>query len=796
MGRPRNASHFKSQAKTADIRRAVPGALAHNQAHTQKPNIWDVTLPAPKVYCGNSFPTRNLPPPSESLMDSATTFLKSVLSDVRATETPMRPLAISTDIMDCDLTPSELMDVDEVNLDDMNVDVVGPHALSLDAIPMDVAEDPWSMAIFAVRPSISAPPSFPAFTDHPMTPLQVCPATPLWKEVSVELSFARRELALIAKALQCLPVCTLHSPVQELPMESPVESIPDFAHLTHKSLIASAVISSAFHSPEHRSLGVDPGVEVVVKGIRNLDISDDSNPIPSTPFDEPIPLTVPEIQPEVLSPCSESSEFSQELDAFNTADLLGLDSIEPLHSTPIDGDNGKSSDAFGIWADIADLQLHSFYTDLSIPYLPDDGFITFPSSLIREVVSVFDLPAVDQQPRSTEAVGVLPCSEEVGVVDCVISSETRDKDAPGNAPCESVVLVPNNEPYEDGLFPSQIDSEEIVRMVKNRAERDAKKKAWKASTKERRRRKANARSASEPCSPFGPKSLSRMKINVSMPNHSPISTSISHKKLARADTKKGVSVKQGISNMDIFEAESGHSVEKNTTACGDWQGKHTACEVFAFAFYEAVSSQGEDSNHETTFLVFSASSVHNRSEYPAHTDTDVVRLFDHQQEGDHPLEPTTPIPEARVIHLPYAHSLMRQRDKCETPPKVPSSCPARTMGNPAFFAPNERHLPRRSTGYPRLEDISDDAFHSYAERSTRSPSPDATESQLVRSQKMPLYSAVHNAPKWVVTEATKNKVLPGAIPTTDYHEHIGPWTSTTAFQPRWFGRLKGVLFGW
>jgi hypothetical protein len=105
-------------------------------------------------------------------------------------------------------------------------------------------------------------------------------------------------------------------------------------------------------------------------------------------------------------------------------------------------------------------------------------------------------------------------------------------------------------------------------------------------------------------------------------------------------------------------------------------------------------------------------------------------------------------------------------------------------------------LPRRSTGHLRLEDTPDDTFHSFADISTRSPSPDATEAQLIRSQKMLLYSAVHNTPKWVVTEATKNKVLPGAVPTTDYHEDIGPWSPATAFQPRWFGRLKGVLFGW
>ncbi|KAF8175830.1 hypothetical protein BJ912DRAFT_705592 [Pholiota molesta] len=710
---------------------------------------------------------------------------------------------------------------------------------------MDVAEDPWSMAIFAVRPSISAPPSFPAFTDHPMSPLQVCPATPHWKEVSVELSFARRELALIAKALQCLPVCTLHSPVQELPMESPVQSIPDFAHLTHKSLIESAVISPAVHSPEHRSLCVDPGVEVVVKGIRNLDISDDSNPISSTPLDEPIPLTVrlPEIKPEALSPCSESSEFSQELDALNTADLLGLDSIEPLHSTPIDGDNGKSPDAFGIWADIADLQMHSLYTDLSIPYLPDDGFITFPSSLVREVVSVFALPAVDQQPRSTEAVGVLPCSEEAGVVDCVISSEIRDKDAPGNAPCESVVLVPNNGPYEDGPFPSQIDSEEIVRMMKNRAERDAKKKARKASTKEKRRCEANAQSASEPCSPFAPKSLSKMKINVSMPNHSPIYPSLSHKKLVRADTKNGVSVKQGISNMDISARPSlciashfrlsSHQKKNQDTLSKKTRprvevGKENTPPVKSSpssstrqsVLKEKIQTTKQRSlssprplstinqNIQRIPIPMSSGSLIISKRVPAKRRkaalSDSMPLTTSRTPSSlqaasllsrtTPLEPTTPIPEARVIHLPYAHSLMRQRDV--TPPKVPSSCPARTMGNPAFFAPNERHFPRRSTGYPRLEDISDDTFHSFADISTRSPSPDATEAQLVGSQKMVLYPDVDNAPEWVVNEATKNRVLPGAVPTTDYHEDVGPWSPTTAFLPRWFGRLKGVLFGW
>ncbi|KAF8972278.1 hypothetical protein BDZ97DRAFT_1752861 [Flammula alnicola] len=428
MGRSKPVSNSKPQAKTAHIKRVVPGGLSSYQkiapdpqqgvyCRFQSSDAWTAKLAEEEQYYGGSFFGADHQNHTYASKDEVDDFLYGMMSDLCAMDGVTLTSSTSEHFMDCDPALEDLMMVDDPN--DMDVDIVIQDVdESIFTVAMDVVTvfpNNYSPMITDCEVSPFSIPwqGHPAMNEGVISVSQFFPARPR-RDYGADLASVERELAFSAQALEVLPPPSSYIPTPPV-FDSPVRPTyqkrtrvnGSHAHLGNCDVLPPVAVTPTPTNQPQPKLSANDDLDWLIDGLQSLDLSDASashcGPSPDIPSswgpspDVPSPTLLAVDDPP--SPSLGSVDVMQsipELISFDSMDLLHIDSVDPLHSTPLPNSSYPSSS--GIWEDLASLD--GIFARPIIPEILqiDETYVTFTSSLVREFLDVFELPPIDIRP--------------------------------------------------------------------------------------------------------------------------------------------------------------------------------------------------------------------------------------------------------------------------------------------------------------------------------------------------------------------------------------------------------------
>ncbi|KAF9484802.1 hypothetical protein BDN70DRAFT_56286 [Pholiota conissans] len=161
--------------------------------------------------------------------------------------------------------------------------------------------------------------------------------------------------------------------------------------------------------------------------------------------------------------------------------------------------------------------------------------------------------------------------------------------------------------------------------------------------------------------------------------------------------------------------------------------------------------------------------------------------------------------EPPTVYMPHTHKIMKEKGLRITAPRDPFLRPPRSRPDSDFFKPQEKYTPRPASSYPRLYPSSRKSKTVEGDATLSCSESKASLSGSVKAQSSKdsdLLSSKSRTPEFVISQAARIRVLPGAIPSSEYHAPedddilaLQP-VAQTMTQQSWLGRVVGRIFSW